>query len=97
MAQKSFTLGAVALAAAVTGAFAASGTAVAQGGAMEKCYGVAKPGENGCAHAKGLHSCAGISPLSFEGGDWKLVPAGSCEKENGSLKAFEGVNPKKKA
>lgn len=64
---------------------------------MEKCYGISKPGENGCAHAKGLHSCAGNSNLTNDGGDWKLVPAGSCETQMGSAKPFEGANPKKKA
>lgn len=64
---------------------------------MEKCYGIAKPGENGCAHAKGLHSCAGNSNLTFDGGDWKLVPTGSCTTQMGSMKPFEGGNPKKKA
>lgn len=64
---------------------------------MEKCYGISKPGENGCAHAKGLHSCAGNTNLTHDGGDWKLVPAGSCDTQMGSVKPFDGANPKKKA
>lgn len=64
---------------------------------MEKCYGISKPGENGCAHAKGLHSCAGNTNLTNDGGDWKLVPAGACDGQMGSTKPFDGVNPKKKA
>lgn len=64
---------------------------------MEKCYGISKPGENGCAHAKGLHSCAGNTNLTHDGGDWKLVPAGTCDGQMGSVKPFDGTNPKKKA
>ncbi|MBK1842286.1 DUF2282 domain-containing protein [Azospirillum sp. YIM B02556] len=72
-----------------------AGPAAAQSN-MEKCYGISKPGENGCAHAKGLHSCAGNSNLTYDGGDWKLVKAGSCAEEMGALKPFDGANPKKK-
>ncbi|PGH57328.1 hypothetical protein CRT60_12830 [Azospirillum palustre] len=85
-----------ALAGALTGALALmAGPAAAQSN-MEKCYGISKPGENGCAHAKGLHSCAGNSNLTFDGGDWKLVKAGTCAEEMGSLKPFDGANTKKK-
>jgi uncharacterized membrane protein len=61
---------------------------------MDKCYGVAKAGENSCASAKGGHSCAGQSKASYSGEDFKAVPAGTCEKMNGSLKPFDGANPK---
>lgn len=71
--------------------------AAAQQANMEKCYGVSKAGENGCAHAKGLHSCAGNSPFAYDGGDWKLVKTGTCDAEKGALKPFEGQNPKRKA
>ncbi|MEI7606531.1 MAG: DUF2282 domain-containing protein [Rhodospirillaceae bacterium] len=96
---KTLTLGTVALSAAFAGAAAVAASPPATAGevSMEKCYGVAKPGENGCAHAKGLHSCAGNSSFTFDGGDWKMVPAGTCVKVNGSLAPFEGVNPRKKA
>lgn len=90
------TLALLPIAGALAGALALmAGPAAAQSN-MEKCYGVSKPGENGCAHAKGLHSCAGNTNLTFDGGDWKLVKAGTCAAEMGSLKPFEGVNPKKK-
>ena len=55
-----------------------------------KCYGGAKAGENDCANAAGTHSCAGQSTQDFSGGDWKLVPAGTCN-EPGSLEPFEGT------
>jgi|GEM_PF-527973 len=85
------------LAAMLTGAVMASAlpVAAADGPArMEKCYGIAKAGENGCAHAKGLHSCAGQSGVSFDGGDWKLVKAGDCDTAGGAKAPFVGVNPK---
>lgn len=75
----------------------ASAQQAASPAGMEKCYGISKAGENGCAHAKGLHSCAGNTKLTYDGGDWKLVKAGTCEAEMGQTKPFEGQNPKKKA
>ena len=81
---------AAALAGAVSlAAFAAPSTVVAQD--QEQCYGVAAAGENGCAG--GTHSCAGQSTVDYDGGDWKMVPAGTCEDMGGSLEAFDGVNP----
>jgi uncharacterized membrane protein len=43
----------------------------------EKCYGVAKAGENDCAAGKGT-SCAGTSKIDYQGNSWKLVPKGTC-------------------
>ncbi len=95
---KTLTFGTVALAAALTGGLtvAAAIPAAAEPPAMEKCFGVSKPGENGCAHAKGLHACAAISAFTNDGGDWKMVPAGTCLKNDGSLTSFDGINAKKK-
>jgi uncharacterized membrane protein len=85
------------LAAAVAGAVVlavAAAPANAQGmGAQkgkEKCYGVAKMGENGCASANGSHSCAGQAKADHDGNEWKLVEAGTCVKMGGKLEAFEG-------
>ncbi|MFT7289292.1 MAG: putative membrane protein [Halieaceae bacterium] len=63
--------------------------AVAGSGAMEKCYGVAKAGENDCAAGPGT-SCAGTSTRDYQGDAWKLVEKDSCEtmdtpKGKGSL------------
>lgn len=63
---------------------------------MEKCYGISKAGENGCANAKGLHSCAGLSKVNYDGNDWKLTATGTCAKMDGSLMPYEGMNAKKK-
>lgn len=53
-------------------------------GAKEKCYGVAKAGENDCASA--AHSCAGQAKKDKDPSDWKNVAKGTCEKMGGSLK-----------
>ena len=85
-----------ALAAMIAGAaFAASthpGLAADPKG-KEKCYGVAKAGENGCAAANGSHSCGGLSKVNFSGQEWKLVAAGTCEKLGGRLEPFSGASP----
>jgi len=55
--------------------------------AKEKCYGIAKAGQNDCATANGSHSCAGQSKADKDANEWKYVAKGTCEKEGGSLKA----------
>ena len=76
---------AVALASIAAGATAAEKTE----GAMEKCYGVAKAGQNDCAAGPGT-TCAGTSVRDYQGNAWKLVAKGTCAsiqtpKGNGSL------------
>lgn len=44
----------------------------------EKCYGIAKAGQNDCANLAGTHSCAGQSKLSDDKGEWKYVAKGTC-------------------
>ena len=88
------------LAAAVAGAVSMAAMTIpsatmAQNG-KEKCYGVSKAGENGCANAAGTHSCAGQSTVDFDGGEWKLVAEGSCVQMGGSLEPSEGVNEEAK-
>lgn len=77
------------LAAGITAGLAATPATAAKGD-MEKCYGVAKAGENDCAAGPGT-SCAGTSTKDYQGNAWKLVKAGTCEnietpKGKGSLK-----------
>jgi uncharacterized membrane protein len=43
----------------------------------EKCYGVAKAGENDCKAGAGT-SCAGTSKVDYQGNSWMLVPKGTC-------------------
>ena len=74
-------------------AFGLSSPADAQAAGKEKCYGVAKAGQNDCAAGPGT-SCAGTSTRDYQGDAWKLVDAGTCEKTetpggNGSLKPIE--------
>ena len=52
---------------------------------MEKCFGVAKAGQNDCAAVAGVHSCAGQAHADLGGKDWKYVVKGSCGKIGGKL------------
>lgn len=44
---------------------------------MEKCYGVARAGQNDCAAGPGT-SCSGTSTRDWQGNAWKLVAKGTC-------------------
>ncbi|MBA4341837.1 MAG: hypothetical protein C0423_06765 [Methylibium sp.] len=60
------------------------GQAVAQDkAAKEKCYGVAKAGQNDCANLSGSHSCAGQSKADNAIDEWKYVAKGSCKGMGG--------------
>lgn len=65
---------------------AASGSALADDMAKEKCFGVAKAGQNDCGSNKSKHSCAGQAKVDNDPNDFKLVPKGSCEKMGGAMK-----------
>lgn len=52
-------------------------------GNMEKCFGVAKAGQNDCGGLSGLHSCKGSATTSYDPGDFKAVPTGTCTKMGG--------------
>ena len=45
----------------------------------EKCFGLAKAGQNDCA-ATGSHSCAGMSKVNADPQSWIYVPAGYCDR-----------------
>lgn len=79
---KNNALIAVALAGLMGSGFAAAADAPAK---MEKCYGVAKAGQNDCASKTGGHSCAGQSKKDNSVADWKNVPAGTCVATGGKL------------
>lgn len=49
----------------------------------EKCYGIAKAGQNDCANLSGSHSCAGQTKVSGDPADWKYVAKGTCKTMNG--------------
>jgi uncharacterized membrane protein len=71
-----------ALIAAALATVCAAGTAAAADAPKEKCYGVAKAGQNDCA-VDGLHSCATQAKTDNGATDWKYVPKGTCEKAGG--------------
>ncbi|MBC7860494.1 MAG: DUF2282 domain-containing protein [Burkholderiaceae bacterium] len=66
---------------------AASAPMPTASGDKEKCFGVAKAGQNDCAAANGSHSCAGQAKADHGAADWKYVAKGSCEKIGGKLTA----------
>lgn len=47
----------------------------------EKCYGIAKAGQNDCGTA--AHTCAGKAKKDNAPDEWKYVPKGTCEKLGG--------------
>jgi len=54
---------------------------------QEKCFGIAKAGQNDCAAADGAHGCASKSTADMGGADWKRVAKGTCAKAGGKLTA----------
>ena len=50
----------------------------------EKCYGIAKKGQNDCGTA--THACAGQAAKDKMPDEWKYVAKGTCEKIGGKLK-----------
>ncbi len=54
----------------------------------EKCYGIAKAGQNDCANLAGTHSCAGQAKKDNDAGEWKFVAKGTC-KQAGGMSADE--------
>jgi uncharacterized membrane protein len=49
----------------------------------EKCYGIAKAGQNDCANLSGTHSCAGQSKTDMAKDEWKYVAKGTCKTMKG--------------
>ena len=86
-AKTASTIAAIAIAAIAS----AAATSAPAAKPMEKCYGVAKAGQNDCKAGAGT-SCAGTSTRNYQGNAWKLVRAGTCltiktPKGHGTLKA----------
>ena len=59
----------------------------------EKCYGIAKAGQNDCG--TGTHSCAGQSKTDNAPEEWKYVAKGTCAKLGGKS-AGDAKNTAKK-
>jgi len=49
----------------------------------EKCFGIAKAGQNDCASAFGTHSCAGQGKVDMDKAEWKYVAKGTCKSLSG--------------
>ena len=86
-----------ALAAVAAGAALAQNKDMDKGAAKkaetEKCYGVAKAGQNDCEAGPGT-TCAGTSKVDYQANAWKLVPKGTCmtmttPKGKGSLQPMK--------
>ncbi|MES2163816.1 MAG: DUF2282 domain-containing protein [Pseudomonadota bacterium] len=65
----------------------ASAAAASASAEKEKCFGIAKAGQNDCAAANGSHSCAGQSKTDNGAAEWKYVAKGTCEKAGGKTAA----------
>ncbi|MDB5762338.1 MAG: hypothetical protein JWQ21_1333 [Herminiimonas sp.] len=71
------------VAALATVSIADAGTAHPSGSEKQKCFGVAKAGQNSCSSVIGAHSCAGQSKKDMDPAEWKYVAKGTCEKIGG--------------
>jgi uncharacterized membrane protein len=63
------------------------GQVAAQEKGKEKCFGIAKAGQNDCANLSGSHSCAGQSKVDKGAEEWKYVAAGTCKDMKGKTEA----------
>jgi len=52
---------------------------------QEKCFGVAKAGQNDCASKTGTHACAGQSKKDNDPTDFKYVAKGTCKTMGGMM------------
>jgi uncharacterized membrane protein len=50
----------------------------------ERCYGIARAGQNDCANA--VHSCAKQGKTDSDAREWLAVPKGTCERLAGGTK-----------
>ncbi len=71
------------------------GQAAAQDKGKEKCYGIAKAGQNDCANLSGSHSCAGMSKVDNAADEWKYVAKGTCKDMKGKSESEAKMAMKK--
>ena len=45
---------------------------------MEKCYGIAKAGQNDCGTS--THNCSGASKINGDKAEWVFTPTGLCNR-----------------
>lgn len=75
------------IAAALAGVCATQLGSAAAADEQEKCFGVAKAGQNDCASSNGAHGCSGLATVDNDLHEWKYVAKGTCEKIGGKLTA----------
>lgn len=71
------------LSSALASVMAAGLVAPAAAQSKEKCYGIAKAGQNDCGNLSGTHSCAGQSKVDNAPEEWKYVAKGTCKDLKG--------------
>jgi uncharacterized membrane protein len=76
------------LQAAIAGVIALGLAHEAAGQEKEKCYGIAKAGQNDCGTAS--HTCAGKAKKDNAPDEWKYVPKGTCEQAGGKTQPSKG-------
>ncbi|MBV8667286.1 MAG: DUF2282 domain-containing protein [Burkholderiaceae bacterium] len=79
-----------ALFAAALATVCVAGTAQAADSDKEKCFGIAKAGQNDCASVMGTHSCAGQAKKDMDPTEWKYVAKGTCAKAGGTTAMPKG-------
>ena len=72
--------------AGLAAALSVGAISTAQAASKEKCYGIAKAGQNDCANLAGTHSCAGMAKTDNAVHEWKAVTKGSCKELGGFSK-----------
>lgn len=72
-----------------------AGQAAAQGKNKEKCYGVAKAGQNDCSNLSGSHTCAGQSKTDQGADEWRYVATSTCKDMQGLTEQEAKVAMKK--
>ena len=73
---------------------AASGATAHEEKGKDKCFGIAKAGQNDCANATGTHACAGMGKADNDGNEFKYVAKGTCEKVGGKLVSAKDAKAK---
>ena len=83
------------LSSALASVMAAGLVAPAAAQSKEKCYGIAKAGQNDCGNLSGTHSCAGQSKVDNAPDEWKYVAKGTCKDLKGLDEAAARMKMKK--
>ena len=66
-------------------ALAAQPLAAQQQELLERCWGAARAGQNGCQTKPGGNACTRMSPTDYDPDHYRLVKKGTCIEIGGSL------------